>query len=57
MFDADEVNILNNEEYHYNLWKKETISRILNITNQNRKEAEWHKLFPVYEPLATNEVY
>jgi hypothetical protein len=57
MIDCDDVNLQNKEMHQYNLWRKETINRIINITNQKRKEAEWHRLFPTIETTLTNEVY
>lgn len=50
MIDGDEINIRNQEERAYYLWVKERKAAILSMSNSVRKQEEWNKLFPKWEP-------
>ena len=53
--DEDEVNLRALEERQYTKWERETKNLILSMTNQEKKQALWNKLFPpVEQDLQTN---
>lgn len=45
------------EEKAYAQWEKEEKNRILAMSNEERKQEAWYKLFPPMRPLEVNEVY
>lgn len=48
---SHKINTINAEEKAYQLWERETKNRILAITNPERRQALWTKLFGVKEEL------
>lgn len=55
--DEDEVNLQNKENWEYLKWEREQKNHILSMTNTNRKQEEWRKLFPQVEDHNLTEVY
>lgn len=48
--DGDEINVRNREEKAYYLWLNQEKNRILKITNPQKKQVEWSRLFPKWTP-------
>lgn len=50
MIDYDTVNEINLENWKQFEWEIETKNRILRMTNESRKQAEWNKYFMRTQP-------
>ena len=59
MFDIDTINEIGREEQIYNAWVREEKNRILKISNSQRKQTEWSKLFaqPTYSEEINNMIF
>jgi hypothetical protein len=49
VFDEDSVKDIKAEERAYTLWEREQKNRIFAMSNVQRKQAAWNKLFPQVE--------
>lgn len=46
---SHKINTINAEEKAYQIWERETKNRILAVTNPERRQALWTKLFGIKE--------
>lgn len=49
MITPEDVNQANNESYQYAQWERAEKNRILSISNNDRKQKEWSRLFPTFK--------
>ena len=46
VYDEDSANAVYREDQAQRTWEKERKNQILNMTNPQKKQVEWNKLFP-----------
>lgn len=54
IFDEDSANLAYQEEQAQRAWEREEKNRILNMTNVQKKQSLWNRLFP--QPTYSEEV-
>ena len=57
MIEPDTVKEIKAEEKAYSRWEREQKNLILSMSNIEKKQKMWHKLFPVPIVLEANEVF